>query len=70
MDLYNTTNIHRYIDGIPHLLILIKTDHGQLIAAYSEGAFKAKTISNKDGMLINITSTRVFNNTKKAIIYD
>lgn len=68
--MYNTTNIHRYIDGIPHLLILIKTDHGQMIAAYSEGAFKTKTISNKDGLLINITNARVFSNTKKAIIYD
>jgi hypothetical protein len=35
MDLFNTANIQRYIDGIPHLIILIRTEHGQIIAAYS-----------------------------------
>lgn len=70
MDHYNTTNIHKYVDGIPHLALIIRTDHGELIAAYSEGAFKAKAISNRDGLLINLTNQKVFVNTKKAIVYD
>lgn len=70
MDYYNTTNIHRYIDGLPHLLFLIRTENGQIIAAYSQGAFKAKTLSNRDGLLINLNNHKVFANTRKAIVYD
>ncbi len=70
MDSLNPTNLHRYIDGHSHILVLIRTDIGQLIGAYSEGAFKSKVMSNKRGMLLNLTSGRVFHNTKKAIIYD
>lgn len=70
MDYYNTTNIHRYIDGLPHLLFLIRVENGQVIAAYSQGAFKAKTISNRDGLLINLNNQKVFTNSRKAIVYD
>jgi hypothetical protein len=70
MDYYNTVNIHKYIDGLPHLLLLIRTEHGQAIAAYSQGAFKPKTISNRDGLLINLNSQKVFPNSRKAIVYD
>ena len=70
MDNYNTANIHRYIDGLPHLLFLIYTENGQTIAAYSQGAFKAKTLSNRDGLLINLNNRKIFVNSRKAIVYD
>jgi hypothetical protein len=70
MDYYNTTNIHRYIDGLPHILFIIRTENGQIIAAYSQGAFKAKTLSNRDGLLINLNNRKVFTNSRKAIVYD
>lgn len=70
MDPINPTNMHRYIDGLSNIVILIRTDIGQLIGAYSEGCFKSKAISNKRGILMNLTSGRAFHNTKKAIIYD
>lgn len=41
-----------------------------MIAAYTEGAFKPKTISNRDGLLINMNKQKAFVNTKKAIVYD
>ena len=70
MDPLNPTNAHRYIDGISNIVILIRTDIGQLLAAYSEGCFKSKVMSNKRGILMNLTAGRAFHNTKKAIIYD
>ena len=60
MDHFNLTNIHRYVDGVQHIVVLAKIDNGQLIAAYSEGAFKPHSISSKRGLLFNLTQQRVF----------
>ena len=34
-DVYNKINVHQYIDGLPHLVFIIKTEGEYLIAAYS-----------------------------------
>lgn len=69
-DPYNLVSIHRYIDGHPHLLLLIKTEKGQHIAAYSKGPFKHRSISNQSGLLISLTNSLAFQNIKKSIVYD
>ena len=72
LDLLNKTDFHKYIDNKPHLLIIIKLPT-HFIAAYTEDAFIPKTQSSKDGMLINITSKKVYYlniANKKAITYD
>lgn len=43
-DHYNRTNFHKYIDGFSHIVIIIKTIYGKLIAAYSEKPFVEKGI--------------------------
>ena len=70
MDQYNTTNVHKYIDDHPHLMLLIRTEHDQLIGAYSEGCFKPKIISNHKGIIFALQAQRFFNNIRKSIIYD
>jgi hypothetical protein len=69
-DPLNNTNFHRYIDGFQNILLLVRTTNDCLIGAYSESAFKPKTISNLRGLLISFAGHLCFKNVKKAIIYD
>lgn len=69
-DLINTANIHRYIDGHPRVMVLIKTEKGQHIGAYSQGAFRHRSISNQFGLLMSFENEVVFRNVKKSIVYD
>lgn len=69
-DHINNANMHRYIDGHPHLMILIKTEKGFYIGAYSHGAFRHRSISNQFGLLISFNNQLVFRNIKKSIVYD
>ena len=70
MDPLNPVNPHRYIDGHPHTLLLIRTEGGAVLGAYSEGAFRPKAISNHRGLILALTQRRAFHNVRKAIIYD
>ena len=69
-DRYNKTNIHHYIDGHAPIAMLIRTDKGQCIAAYSQGGFKPHVISNQPGLLMSLTNGVTFKNIKKSLIYD
>ena len=69
-DRFNHTNIHRYIDGHPYIIFLIKTEKGNCLGAYSQGVFKPNSITNLPGFLISFNSSTVFQNVKKAIVYD
>ena len=40
-DIYNKANIHRYIDNLTNVVVIVKTIYGQILAAFTESAFSS-----------------------------
>ena len=55
-DPLNTTNFHRYIDGLHNLVILIKLCNGIVLGGYSSAAIeKGKSEKHKKGFLFSLS---------------
>lgn len=59
-DPYNKTNFHRYIDHHRHLVIIMKTIYGKLIAGYTAEAFNPNGIVKGLGVIMSLWSEKVF----------
>jgi hypothetical protein len=55
-DTLNKVNFHRYIDNHKHLVIIIKTIYGKLIAAYSESEVSINGTYRGLGLLLPLWS--------------
>jgi type II secretory pathway predicted ATPase ExeA len=55
-DPLNKANFHKYFDHKCQIVLVIKTKAEVYIAAYSEGAFYPKMVSNKNGLLFSLTN--------------
>lgn len=73
LDPLNRINFHKYIDGKPQIVLLIKLQNGYVLGAWSEGPFLPGTMSQKDGLIFSLTNRKSFYLKKastKAISYD
>jgi hypothetical protein len=70
-DPFNKTNFHKYIDGQPDLLLLLKLQNGRIIACYSKDAFKQECRGD-EAILIVLNTEKVFQlrSGMRAISYD
>ena len=59
-DPLSSTNVHRYIDFKEHIVLVIKLASGFCIAGYYQGAFKPKTVANKEGLILSLTHGKVY----------
>lgn len=56
----NRTNFHQYIDNLNHLVLIIKTKNGVLLAGWSEGSFYPKMQSKKNGIIFSLTNSKYY----------
>ena len=60
-DVLNSTNYHKYIDGHPNLLLIIKLKNGYIVGGFTEDPFeKGSDMKNKRGFLYNLSKKRLF----------
>lgn len=71
LDPYNKVNFHRYVDKHRHIILIIKTIYGKLIAGYSAEAFDPNGIKRGFGLIISLWARKTFEvKDKRAIVYD
>ena len=71
-DQFNKTNFHKYIDNIPHLLVLFQLNNDKIIGGFSLSPF-CKNAKGEDSFLFSVSAEEVFYlkpNFKQAIVYD
>ena len=72
-DPHTQESIHKYIDNIENIVLLVKTKNGYIFGGWTESAFIPKTSSTKSGLLFSVTNRACFElvtpNTK-AIVHD
>lgn len=68
----NPTSFHKYIDEVPDIVLIVKTETGFYFGAFSESPFDSTKIADKEGIIISLTNRKVFNvqKGKKPITYD
>ena len=71
-DPLNKTNLHKYIDGHPHLLAVACLANGRLTAAYSQDALSPDSKATGGGLLLSPTEKRAFRLSpgKRSVTYD
>lgn len=71
LDPLNKTNFHKYIDGIPHILVLVQLKNGGILAAFSLSPFISGS-KGDDSLIISVTQRQVFflKPETRAITYD
>lgn len=72
-DLFNKNNIHEYIDQREQLVVIVRLVNGFTFGAWTEGSFRSKEVSKRDGLIFSVTNRKVFELLKsncKAITYD
>jgi hypothetical protein len=65
--------MHRYIDEKEQLVVVIRLSNYHYMAAYTEGLFKPKTPSDKEGMLVSLTNKKCYylaERNRRATVYD
>jgi hypothetical protein len=72
-DPINPNNLHKYVDNNSQLVLVIRLVNGFCFAGYYQGAFRPGHPSDKQGLIISLTSQKYFTTTernKKATVYD
>ncbi len=71
-DSLNKTNYHVYIDGHPHLALLLRLKNKRLIAGYSVGPIVENTSTTEGGLILSLTAQKSFELLpgKKSVSYD
>ena len=76
-DPLNKTSFHKYIDGKPNIVLLIKLKNDMVLGGYSESPFLLKTsnnnkVVNSNGFIFSVSNTESFPiiKGKQAITYD
>ena len=59
-DPLNKTSFHAYIDGHPHLALILRLKNGRLIAGYSIGPIIENTSSTEGGLILSLTERKSF----------
>lgn len=71
-DPYNNTNVHKYIDEQPNILIIVRTETDRFIAGYSTDPCSVKASAIGPSILMSLTNKKCFKllPEKKAFSYD
>ena len=72
-DPLNFNNLHKYVDNISQVVLVIRLVNGYCLAGYYEGAFKPRQMSDKEGLIISLTNQKYFTTlerNRKATVYD
>lgn len=65
-------NFHKYIDNRQHLVVIVKTIFGRLIAGYTEQCFNSTGIKKGQAMLFSLWNQTFYmiNKNSKGVTYD
>ena len=74
-DKLNKVNFHNYVDGHPHVILLVKTENNKVIGGYTKDSFLENRHSIDYGMVFSVTNMTYFernvkNSSYKANTYD
>jgi hypothetical protein len=72
LDPLNTTSFHKYIDKVPDIVLVVRTEKGLFLGAYTESAFHPELTADKQGIIMSISQQKVFPvlEGKRPITYD
>ena len=71
-DTMNRVNFHKYIDDHKHIVLVIKTLYGKVIAGYSEQCFNSNGTKKGNAYLMALWNKKIYHilKDKKGITYD
>ena len=71
-DSLNPTNFHSYVDEVPDIMLVVKTESGLYLGGFSECPVSSTSIADKGGLIMSLTSKMVFPvvEGKRSVNYD